>query len=159
MREETLLLRTLHLLALTLWLAAPALYAARISRGRRGGGEAGELAARRRGQRLLVFEHVALAGLLLSGFVLMWLLGTRPGLRWLALKLGIVAFLVAPLEAMHAYIVHVWIARGLQQTAAPPFAKDLARGISVQRMILTLALPLLGLAVPLLVWLSLARPR
>ncbi len=118
----------------------------------------GELAARRRGQRLLVLEHLSLAVLVLTGLALMWLLGIRPTMPWLALKLGIVAFLVAPLEAMHGYIAHVWIARGLRQTMSPPFAKDLVRGISVQRMILTLALPLLGLALPLLVWLSLARP-
>ena len=135
------------------------MYATRISRAGRARGEAGELAARRHGQWLLVLEHVSLAVLLLSGLVLMQLLGVRAGVRWLALKLGIVAFLVAPLEAMHAYIAHVWIARGLRQTAAPPFSRDLTRGISVQRMILALALPLLGLAVPLLVWLSLARPR
>ena len=78
--------------------------------------------------------------------------------RWLGLKLGLVVFLVVPLEAMHAYIAHVWIARGLRQTSAPPFAKDLVRGLGVEEMIRTLAIPLFALALPLIVWLSLARP-
>jgi len=77
---------------------------------------------------------------------------------WLHLKLGLVAFLVVPLEGMHAYVCHVWIARGLRSTAAPPFAKDLARGLGMQEMIHALEVPLLGTGVPLLTWLSLAKP-
>lgn len=68
------------------------------------------------------------------------------------------AFLIVPLEAMHAYICHVWIARGLRQTAAPPFAKDLERGIGMDDMLRALAVPLLVLALPLLVWLSVRKP-
>jgi hypothetical protein len=59
---------------------------------------------------------------------------------------------------MHAWVTHVWIARGLRQTAEPPLSKDLRRGVSVEEMIRTLSLPLLGIAVPLLVWLSVAKP-
>jgi hypothetical protein len=78
--------------------------------------------------------------------------------RWLALKLGLVAFLLVPLEAMHAYICHVWIERGLQETGSPPFSKDLERGIGMDDMLRALAVPLLLLALPLLVWLSLGKP-
>jgi hypothetical protein len=78
--------------------------------------------------------------------------------RWLSLKLGLAVFLALPLEAMHAYVGHVWIARGLRQTEAPPFSKDLARGLGIDEMIRTLALLLLGVAIPLMVWLSLAKP-
>lgn len=82
----------------------------------------------------------------------------RASAAWLHLKLGLVAFLVAPLEGMHAYVCHAWIARGLRATAAPPFAKDLVRGLGMQEMIHALEVPLLGTGVPLLAWLSLAKP-
>jgi len=78
--------------------------------------------------------------------------------RWLALKLGLVVFLILPLEAMHAYVCHVWIARGLRQTPAPPYAKDLERGLGVEEMIRALAVPLLGLGMPLVLWLALRKP-
>ena len=78
--------------------------------------------------------------------------------RWLALKLGLVVFLVVPMEAMHGYIAHVWIARGLRQTAAPHYAKDLERGLGIEEMLRALAVPLLGVGLPLILWLSLAKP-
>ena len=120
---------------------------------------AGELVLHRRLQPLLAFEHAVLLLALLSGWVLMWLHGWGLGqARWLAVKLGLVVFLVVPLEAMHAYVCHVWVARGLRQTEAPPFSKDLARGVGMQEMVTALAIPLLGVAAPLLLWLSLRRP-
>jgi hypothetical protein len=123
------------------------------------GDEGRLLAARRRLQGLLVLEHLAFAAVLLSGAILMWERRFDLGHpRWFGLKLGLVAFLVLPLEAMHAYIAHVWIARGLRETAAPPFSKDLRRGLGIDEMIRALAVPLLGLGVPLLVWLSLRKP-
>ena len=143
--------------ALALWVGAMAVYALGLAR--TPGLPAAELAARRRLQPLLRLEHASLLLLLVSGLLLMrqrgWGLGHA---RWLLAKLGLVAFLVVPLEAFHAWIAHVWIARGLRQTPAPPFSKHLARGLAVQEMIATLAVPLLGMALPLLLWLSLARP-
>lgn len=59
---------------------------------------------------------------------------------------------------MHAWICHGWIARGLRQTVAPPFSKDLARGIAMDEMLRALAVPLLAAALPLVFWLSLRRP-
>jgi len=59
---------------------------------------------------------------------------------------------------MHAWIAHAWIAGGLRQTPAPPFAKDLVRGIGMDEMLRALAAPLLLASVPLLVWLSLRKP-
>jgi hypothetical protein len=118
-----------------------------------------ELAARRRLQPRLVAEHVAFVLLLLTGALLMYHHGwsiTRA--RWLTLKLGLVLFLVVPFEAMHAFICHGWIATGLRRSQAPPLARELERGIGVEEMLRTLAIPLLGVGVPLLVWLSVRRP-
>ncbi len=78
--------------------------------------------------------------------------------RWLALKLGLVAFLIVPLEAIHVYACRGWIAPGLVETSTPPFSKQLERGMGMEEMIRALALPLLGAAIPLLLWLSLAKP-
>jgi hypothetical protein len=74
--------------------------------------------------------------------------------RWLHLKLGLVAFLVLPLEGFHAYVNHVWIARALREDSA----RLLERGTGLDDMIRSLAMPLLGAALPLLFWLSLRRP-
>lgn len=78
--------------------------------------------------------------------------------RWLGVKVGLVAFLFVPLQVMHAYVCHVWIARGLGQTSAPPYAKDLVRGLGMEEMIRTLEAVLFGAAVPLVIWLSVCRP-
>ncbi len=78
--------------------------------------------------------------------------------RWLAVKLGLVAFLIVPLEAIHAYACHGWIAPGLRGSRSPPFSKQLERGTGMEEMIRALALPLLGVGLPLLLWLSLAKP-
>ena len=123
------------------------------------GDDARLLRAHRDAQRPLALEHAALALGLLAGWLLMAQRGwglAHP--RWLAVKVGLTLFLVLPLEGMHAYVCHVWIARGLRRTQAPPFARELSRGIGMDEMLRALAVPLLGLALPLLVWLSLARP-
>ena len=118
-----------------------------------------ELVTRRRLSLVIAVEHAAFLAALASGAALMayrgWGLGHA---RWLALKLGLVLFLVVPLEGMHMYMSHGWIARGLRQTAAPPFARDLDRGLGVEEMLRALGIPLLGLGLPLLLWLSLAKP-
>ncbi len=118
-----------------------------------------ELAVRRRLQPRLVAEHVAFVALLVTGALLMQAHGwsiTRA--RWLTFKLGLVVFLVVPFEAMHAFICHGWIATGLRRSQAPALARELERGIGVEEMLRTLAIPLLGVGVPLLVWLSVQRP-
>ena len=110
-------------------------------------------------RRLALLRHVFLALALLVGLALLAGLGPAASrAAWLHLKLGLVAFLVVPLEGMHAYVCHVWIARGQRETAAPPFSKDLVRGLGMEEMVRALEVPLLGLCVPLLVWLSLAKP-
>jgi hypothetical protein len=110
-------------------------------------------------QRTVLIEHAALVAALVSGALLMHLQGVGLGQRrHLDLKLGLVAFLVMPLESMHAWVNHGWIARGLRETAAPPFSRDLERGIGMDDMVRTLSALLLGLAVPFLVWLSVERP-
>jgi hypothetical protein len=130
-----------------------------LSRARRSGRPEDEVAARRRLQPALLAEHAALAVLLVSGLALLshhgWGLGHA---RWLALKVGLVAFLIVPLETIHALVCHRWIARGLRQTRALPFSKDLERGIGMDDMVRVLAIPLLGLGLPLIVWLSVAKP-
>ena len=123
-----------------------------------GHGRAG-LALARRLQPVLAAEHAALALVLLSGLFLMWARGWGIGHpRWLAVKLGLVLFLLLPLEGMHAYVAHVWVRRGLRQTPQPPYARDLRRGLAMDEMVRTLWLVLLGPGVPLLVWLSLRKP-
>ena len=53
----------------------------------------------------------------------------------------------------------MWLRRrGLRQTPAPPFSKDLERAIGMDDMIRALAAPLLGVGVPLIVWLSITHP-
>ena len=132
---------------------------AALLRARAGGDPGRELAARRRVRPLLAVEHAGFALALLAGLALLEARGWGPGrARWLGLKLGLTLFLVVPLEAMHAWVCHVWIARGLRQTRVPPFSKDLARGIGMDDMIRALAAPLLGIGVPLIVWLSLRKP-
>jgi hypothetical protein len=125
----------------------------------RSAGPAIELAVRHRLAKVTWLEHSAFALTLATGALLMRLHGWGLGhARWLALKLGLVVFLVLPLEAMHAYVCHVWVARGLRQTAAAPYAKDLERGLGVEEMIRALAIPLLGLGIPLILWLSTRKP-
>jgi hypothetical protein len=145
--------------ALLAWVAVAVGTQVALSLARRTGRPGEELAARRRLQRALVAEHAALGLLLLSGLALLghhgWGLGHA---RWLALKIGLVAFLVLPLETIHGVICHRWMARGLRQTEAPPFSKDLQRAIGMDDMVRVLAVPLLGLGLPLIVWLSVARP-
>jgi hypothetical protein len=129
-----------------------------VRRARREGPEA-ELRTRRRLLRVVRLEHGAFLALLITGLWLMERLGWGLGHpRWFSLKLGLVILLLIPLEAMHVWIAYAWIEPGLRQTSAPPFAKDLVRGIGMQEMLASLAFPLLLLAVPLLLWLSLYHP-
>jgi hypothetical protein len=143
---------------LIVWLAAALLGQGALLAARRGG-EAVQLRARRRLQPLLLLEHAAFVIALAAGAGLLlqrhWGLGHA---RWLAVKIGLTLFLLVPLEAMHAWIAHAWIARGLRQTAAPPFSKDLLRGIGMDDMLRALAAPLLAASLPLLTWLSLRKP-
>src|SRR5207248_2132274 len=81
-------------------------------------GAEGELEARRRLGRVLFAEHAALALALLAGSALLLLRGWGLGhARWLAVKVGLTIFLIVPLEGMHAWICHHWIARGLRGKA------------------------------------------
>lgn len=145
--------------ALAAWVGAAVAAQVALLCARAGGDPGRELLARRRVRPLLAVEHAGLALALLAGLALLETRGWGPGrARWLGLKLGLTLFLVVPLEAMHAWVCHARIARGLRQTAAPPFSKDLARGIGMDDMIRALAAPLLGIGVPLIVWLSLRKP-
>jgi hypothetical protein len=126
-----------------------------VQRGRRRG-ESAELATRRRWHFLMAVQSVSFAVVVLTGFVSMrshgWTLAYP---RWLALKIGLVAFLFVPLEAFLAYVGAFWIRPGLSE--APP-SRMLERGASMQGMVWAIAVPLGGLALPLVVWLSVARP-
>ena len=141
-----------------LWAAAVVTSQYRLLAARAGGPDR-ELSTRRSMRGLVAAEHVLFAVALLAGLGLMlargWALSHA---RWLGLKVGLVVFLLVPLEGMHVWVSHWWIDRGLRETAAPPFARDLARGIGMEDMLRAIAIPLLGLAVPLLVWLSVFKP-
>jgi hypothetical protein len=124
---------------------------------RRGPGD--ELGARRSSHALRHLEAASLAAGLLAGLVLMSLHGWHLGYpRWLSTKLGLVAFLLVPLEGFRVYVTLLWLGPGLQETLAPPFSKDLARAISMDEMLEALAAPLLLIALPAILWLSWTRP-
>ena len=72
--------------------------------------------------------------------------------RVLHLKLGLTAFLLLPLEAFHAYVCAAGSVPGCSGRGR---ARDLERGLGLDDMVRSLQIPLFGLAVPLLVWLSL----
>jgi hypothetical protein len=133
-------------------------YAASV-RFARGAGSERELTARRLWHWLLLVEQGGFLAVLATGLVLMrahgWHIG-YPG--WLSAKLGLVAFLLVPLECFQAYVAHGWLAPGLRESAAGDFSKTLVRAISMQDMLQALAVPLLGLGLPLVLWLSWARP-
>jgi hypothetical protein len=105
--------------------------------------------------RLSLVQHGLFALVLVSGGAL---LASAPSsvqhARWLHAKVGLTAFLLVPLEAFHAYVNHVWIARALRDGSA----RLLERGTGLDDMVRSLAVPLFGVAVPLLFWLSLRRP-
>lgn len=131
---------------------------ARARAGRLGPSAAG-LARQQAAQRLLRLEHAAFALLLLSGTLLLeaqgWALSHA---RWLGLKVGLTAFLLLPLEGMHAFIAQAWIARGLRASTPGAPSRLLERGLGIEQMLRTLELLLFTPAVPLLVWLSLRKP-
>jgi hypothetical protein len=131
---------------------------ARAARARRAP-EALVLERRRALSPLVWAEHGLLVLALASGWLLMASRGIGPtGARWLALKLGLVVFLVVPMEAMHAYVAHGWTAGGLRRTQRPPSHRDLERGLGIEEMLRTLAVPLFGIGVPLILWLSFRKP-
>lgn len=142
-------MRLVHVAALAAWIAC-GLAAQVLWWTRR---RASDATARRR--RLLSFtraQHASFAVLLATGAAL-WL-GLSPALahaRVLHLKLGLTAFLLLPLEAFHAYVCAAWIGPGLRGDGR---ARDLERGLGLDDMVRSLQIPLFGLAVPLLVWLS-----
>ncbi len=134
------------------------LYRLLLARARRAGPQA-ELDARRRLSTLATCSHAALAGALLTGAASMRARGwsfSHPG--WLGVKLLLTLGVVAPLEALHAWTLQTWMRRGLRDTQAPPFSQGLRRAVAIEEMLGMLALPLLGLALPLILWLSLSRP-
>jgi uncharacterized membrane protein len=111
--------------------------------------------ARHRLLRLSAAQHVLFALVLATGAAL--LAAASPAelhARWLHLKVGLTLFLLLPLEAFHAYVSHVWIARALRDGSE----RLLERGVGLDDMVRSLAIPLLGAAVPLLFWLSLRHP-
>jgi hypothetical protein len=151
-------LRSLHWGALLAWVVAAVGGQVAAASGRRGPADR-EARLRRRLAGVIAAEHLALTVLLLSGLALAagrgWTFG-HP--RWFGVKLGLVLFLLVPIEGMHAYVAHFWIARGIARTRGGDLHKDLSRGLGMEEMLRTLSIPLLGVAVPLIVWLSLSRP-
>lgn len=143
-------MRLLHWAALACWIAAGLLAQALWwTRPRAGDARPRRLAL----LSVTRVQHGAFAVLLLSGVLLV--LRASPALaheRMLHLKLGLTAFLLLPLQAFHAYVCAAWIGPGLRAAGR---ARDLERGLGLDDMVRSLEIPLFGLAVPLLVWLSL----
>jgi hypothetical protein len=110
--------------------------------------------ARRKPSRLLVrlfaLEHVSLLIALALGAGLTLALGWGLGhARWFGAKLGLVLFLVLPMEGIHAYASFLLArAEGRLQE----------RGFSVEEMIRTLEAVVLLPALAFMAWASLTHP-
>lgn len=106
----------------------------------------------------MAFEHASLALAILSGFALMSVHGWRLAHpRWLAVKVGLVVFLLVPLEGFHAFVCHVWMPAARRERGALQ-ARRLERGVGMEEMIRTLGIPLLGAALTIILWLSFRKP-
>ena len=66
-------------------------------------------------------------------------------------------FLIVPLEGFHAFVCHAWLPQARRWGGAMG-ERRVERGVGMEEMIRTLGIPLLGLAVPLMVWLSVKKP-
>jgi hypothetical protein len=144
--------------ALALWLGAALAYVVRLLRGRRRD-PSEYLLTLRSAPALLHLRLVGLGAAVVSGLLAMDRLGWSPAWpRWFGVKLGLVLFLIIPLEAFQAWVGLAWLQPGLEETGAPPFSRRLERALSMQDMLWALSALLLGVAVPGLFWLSLARP-
>ena len=152
------LLRLVHLVALVLWMGAALAHPWRLLRARRGA-PATYLDVLRSAPAFLQVRLVALGVAVVSGLLAMERLGWSPAWpRWFGVKLGLVLFLVIPLEAFQAWVGLAWLGPGLEETKAPPFSRRLERALSMQDMLWALSALLLGASVPGIVWLSRSRP-
>lgn len=117
------------------------------------------LEALRGAPRLLQARLIALGVVVVSGLLAMDRLGWSPAWpRWFGVKLGLVLFLIVPLEAFQAWVGLAWLQPGLEETKELPFSRRLERALSMQDMLWALSALLLGAGVPGLVWLSVVRP-
>jgi hypothetical protein len=108
---------------------------------------------------LRLLEACAFAAALAAGLCLMQHHGYRLGYpRWLSAKLGLVAFLLVPLEGFRLYIGVAWLRPGLRDSTPEAVSRRLERALSMEDMLQALAVPLLLLGLPALLWLSYARP-
>jgi hypothetical protein len=147
-----------HVTAVAFWVAAGLAGQWSAWRARRAGPDR-EIQIRSRLNPVVWIEHGALAVVLLTGGWLMVAHGIWPGrARWFDLKVGLVAFVILPLECMHAYVAHVWMAGGGRAPEGSAARQLFRRGLGVEEMLRTLGLPLLAAAVALVVWVSLTRP-
>lgn len=150
---------SVHVAAVAAWILAWLVGLAFQRRSVAAGSPEAELARRATALRVAAVQHSLAAVALLSGVSLMVARGWRFGYpEWLAVKIGLVAFLVLPLEAMHAYVCHFWIRPGLLESRSTSFSRRLQRGLGMEEMLRALAVPLLGIAAPLLLWLSIRKP-
>jgi hypothetical protein len=147
----------LHLGSLLVWVVSALAYLSRVLRGR--GNPAAFLEGLRKAPTLLHWRLVSLGVAVVSGTLAMDRLGWSPAWpRWFGVKLGLVLFLIVPLEAFQAWVGLAWLGPGLEETKEPPFSRRLQRALSMQDMLFALSALLLGIAVPGLVWLSFKRP-
>jgi hypothetical protein len=112
----------------------------------------------RRTSVVFAVEHSALLVAIVTGAAVMSARGWGIGhARWLAVKLLLVFALFVPLEGFHAYICHVFLPRA-RRLAGPYGCRQVERGRGLEAMIRTIAIPLFGLAAPLVFWLSTKKP-
>jgi hypothetical protein len=118
-----------------------------------------DLGLLKRAEPLRHVEVLAFAAALAAGFWLMSHHGYRLGYpRWLSAKLGLVAFLLTPLQAFRAYIQVAWLGPGLRGSTPGSVSRELERALSMEEMLQALGAPLLLLGLPAILWLSYARP-
>jgi hypothetical protein len=118
----------------------------------------GFLPALRRWRWWFPLHHLSFLLLLVSGAAIMhahgWGLGHA---GWLAVKMGLAAFLFLPIEGFHAYICHVFLPRA-RTIAGPMGERQVERGVGLEAIIRTISIPLYLVAIPLAFWLGVARP-
>jgi hypothetical protein len=112
----------------------------------------------RRTPLVFAVQHAAFLAALLTGATVMSSRGWGIGhARWLAVKLLLVFALFVPLQGFHAYICHVFLPRA-RRIAGGYGDRQVERGEGLEAIIRTIAIPLFGIAIPLVFWLAMKRP-
>lgn len=155
------LLKTLHIGLLILWIGPTfGAWLMLVDSMRRFPPEDTGMQMQRFFFRLMWLEHLALAGLLLSGMALAWRHGYAAAApAWLQHKLTLVLLVVLPLEVADVWLGHFKLPRILARAACQgqaPEAQSLLR--FYHHRFTPLALAVLPPALLAIMWLAVAKP-